>query len=132
MAESSAGCISTFAIAADGALSRHRVFAHLPDGGIPDGICLDDGGGVWTGVPVSLAKLDGYGLGVQRIVEGGTVTHTVPVSAGHRALACVFGGGDQRSLYICTADAVRPDKALAAKAGRVEWVHLEFRGAGLP
>ena len=132
VAESSAGCISTFAIAVDGALSRQRMFAQLPDGGIPDGICLDDSGGVWTGVPVSLANLEGYGLGVQRIVEGGTVTHTVPVSAGHRALACVFGGGDLRSLHICTAGAVRPDQALAVKAGRVERVHLEFRGAGLP
>jgi sugar lactone lactonase YvrE len=132
VAESSAGCISTFAIAADGSLSQHRVFAQLPEGGIPDGICLDDSGGVWAGVPVSLAKLEGHGLGVRRIIEGGMVTHIVPVSAGHRALACVFGGGDRRSLYICTADAVQPDQALAAKAGRVERVHLEFRGAGLP
>jgi sugar lactone lactonase YvrE len=132
VAESSAGRISTFAIVADGSLSGHRVFAQLPDGGIPDGICLDDSGGVWAGVPVSLAGLEGHGLGVQRIVEGGTVTHTIPVSAGHRALACVFGGDDRRSLHICTADVVRPDQAPAAKAGRVERVRLGFRGAGLP
>jgi len=132
VAESSAGCISTFAIAADGLLSGHSVFAQLPDGGIPDGICLDDSGGVWVGVPVSLARLDGHGLGVRRIVAGGGVTHTVPVSAGHRALACVFGGAGRRSLHICTADVVRPDQALAARAGRIERVDIDFRGAGLP
>jgi sugar lactone lactonase YvrE len=132
VAESSAGCIATFAIAADRSLSGHKIFAGLPDGGIPDGICLDDSGGIWACVPVSLAGLEGHGLGVQRIVESGTVTHAVPVSAGRRALACVFGGDDRRSLFICTADAVRPDQARAAKAGRVERVELDFRGAGLP
>ncbi len=132
VAESSAGCISTFAIAGDGTLSDRRVFAQLPDGGIPDGICLDDSGGVWAGVPVSLAKLEGYGLGVQRIVAGGTVTHSVPVSAGHRALACVIGGEDRRSLHICTVDIAHPQHALAAKAGRIERIEIDFRGAGLP
>jgi sugar lactone lactonase YvrE len=132
VAESSAGCVSTFAIAEDGSLSGRRVFAQLPDGGIPDGICLDDGGGVCAGVPVSLNNLEGYGLGVQRIVEGGAVTHTIPISAGHRALACVLGADDRRSLYICTADTVRPDQALAARKGRVERISVEFGGAGLP
>jgi sugar lactone lactonase YvrE len=132
VAESGAGSISTFAIAADGSLSGRRLFAKWPDGGIPDGICLDDGGGVWAAIPVSLAKLDGHGLGVQRIVEGGAVTHAVPVSAGHRALACVFGGDDRRSLHICTVDLFRPEQAWAAKAGRIERVALDFLGAGLP
>jgi len=132
VAESGAGCISAFAIAANGSLSGRRLFAQWPEGGIPDGICLDDAGGLWAAIPVSRANLAGHGLGVQRIVEGGTVTHAVPVSAGHRALACVFGGGDRRSLHICTVDGFHPEQARAALSGRIERVALDFRGAGLP
>lgn len=132
VAESSAGRISTFAIAADGSLSDPRIFAQLPDGGIPDGICVDDSGGVWAAAPVSLANLGGHGLGVLRIVEGGTVTHMVPVSANHRALACAIAGEDRRFLHICTADDFHPEHALALKTGRIERVRVPFQGAGLP
>jgi sugar lactone lactonase YvrE len=132
VAESSAGRITTFAIAANGSLSDQSVFAQLPDGGIPDGICLDTEGGVWMGVPVALTQIEGFGFGVQRIVAGGTVTHRVPVDPGRRALACVFGGDDRRSLYICTATAVHPEQALAQQGGRVERITLNFQGVGLP
>jgi sugar lactone lactonase YvrE len=132
VAESGAGSISAFAIAADGSLSGGRLFAQWPEGGIPDGICLDDTGGLWAAIPVSRDNLHGHGLGVQRIVEGGAVTHTVPVSADRRALACVFGGGDRRMLHICTVDGFHPAEAKAARSGRIERVALDFRGAGLP
>jgi sugar lactone lactonase YvrE len=132
VAESGAGCISTFAVATDGSLSGRRLFAKWPDGGIPDGICLDDDGGLWAAIPVSRGNLEGHGVGVQRIVEGGVVTHQVPVSASHRALACVFGGDDRRSLHICTVDGFHPAQAVAAKSGRIERVALDFHGAGLP
>jgi sugar lactone lactonase YvrE len=132
VAEPGAARLSTFAIAADGSLSDYRTFAQLRDGGVPDGICIDEEGGVWAAVPVSIANLAGHGLGVQRIAEGGEVTHTVPVSAGHRALACCFAGEDRRSLHICTADDFHPEHALALKTGRIERVNVPFQGAGLP
>src|SRR5215831_12109177 len=46
VAESYAKRISAFDIAADGSLSRRRVWADLGDG-VPDGICLDAEGAVW-------------------------------------------------------------------------------------
>jgi sugar lactone lactonase YvrE len=46
VAESYAKWLSAFQIAADGKLSRRRVWADLGDGAL-DGICLDAEGAVW-------------------------------------------------------------------------------------
>ncbi|MEU8820603.1 SMP-30/gluconolactonase/LRE family protein [Actinoplanes sp. NPDC048796] len=75
-----------------GRLSNRRVFAETTS--LPDGICLDTEGGVWTGMPSVPA--------VARIVEGGTVTDVIPFDV-TRALppAVVLGGDDRRTLYIC-------------------------------
>jgi sugar lactone lactonase YvrE len=132
VAESAACRVTTFAIDKEGELSDRRVFGQLAGGGTPDGICLDDSGGVWVGVPVSIEQPGGYGFGVQRVIEGGAVTHTVPVGEDRRALACVFGDDDRRSLYICTGDSHYPEAALLAKKGRIERIRLDFRGAGRP
>ncbi|GAA3383356.1 SMP-30/gluconolactonase/LRE family protein [Cryptosporangium minutisporangium] len=77
--------------AADGTLSNRRTFAAAPF--LPDGICLDDEGGVWAAMPGS-----GY---VVRIVEGGTVTDAVaiPLESGFGS-ACGLGGTDRRTLYV--------------------------------
>ncbi|CAM5645443.1 gluconolactonase [Streptomyces pilosus] len=74
-----------------GRLSGRRVFATTSS--LPDGICLDDEGGVWAGMPAAPA--------VARIVEGGAVTDVVRFDVG-TALppACVLGGPDRRTLYI--------------------------------
>ncbi|MFD5200999.1 SMP-30/gluconolactonase/LRE family protein [Streptomyces sp. NPDC058375] len=75
-----------------GRLSGRRVFATTSS--LPDGICLDDDGGVWAGMPSVPA--------VARFVEGGAVTDIVRF-APESALppACVLGGPDRRTLYIC-------------------------------
>ncbi|MDX3457139.1 SMP-30/gluconolactonase/LRE family protein [Streptomyces sp. ME02-8801-2C] len=75
-----------------GHLSGRRVFASTPS--LPDGICLDDDGGVWAGLPAVPA--------VARLVEGGAITDIVRFDAG-QALppACVLGGPDRRTLFVC-------------------------------
>lgn len=75
-----------------GRLSNRRVFAQTPS--LPDGICLDDEGGVWAGMPAEPA--------VARFVEGGAITDVVRFSP-EEALppACVLGGPDRRTLFIC-------------------------------
>ncbi|MEU6917376.1 SMP-30/gluconolactonase/LRE family protein [Streptomyces olindensis] len=75
-----------------GRLSGRRVFATTPS--LPDGICLDDDGGVWAGMPAVPA--------VARFTEGGVVTDIVPFDAG-QALppACVLGGADRSTLFVC-------------------------------
>ncbi|AQZ62309.1 Gluconolactonase [[Actinomadura] parvosata subsp. kistnae] len=74
-----------------GRLTGRRVFAETPS--LPDGICLDDDGGVWAGMP---------GVAVARFADGGAITDVVPFDpAAALPPACVLGGADRRTLYIC-------------------------------
>lgn len=134
VAESTGMCISAFTIdPATGALSDKRTFATLPDGAIPDGICLDSEGAVWAAAPVRVTA-DGVdaGPGVIRVGPDGRATHIVPVGAGRRALACVLGGEERSDLYICTVADFSGVAAFSEGSGRLERVKVDFRGAGAP
>lgn len=127
VAESTAMRISCFDIdPGTGALSNRRVFASIPDGGIPDGIALDKDGAIWAALPVA-ATATSYaaGPGVVRIEEGGRVTHLAPVGEGRRALACALPAEDQKTLYICTVPDFEGAAAFSQAAGRLERVRLD-------
>ena len=126
VAESTAMRISCFDIdAATGTLSNRRIFGVLPDGGIPDGICLDDEGAVWSAVPVAVTATSfGAGPGVIRMTEGGEATHLVPVAEGRRALACALAGEKGDTLYICTVPDFEGSAAFSQNQGRLERVAL--------
>jgi sugar lactone lactonase YvrE len=66
-----------------------------------------------------------------RVVEGGRVTHDVPLPGRH-SYACMLGGPDRRDLYICTAEHHLPVKTLESRSGRIEVLRAEVPGAGLP
>ena len=91
------------------------------DGAVPDGICLDAEGCIWVAAPTSGAVL--------RLREGGEVTHRIPVE--HEAFACMLGGPERRTLFVCTAASADPGQA-AARTGRIERVEVDVPGAGLP
>lgn len=93
IAESFAARVTAFDIADDGGLSNRRVWA---DGVGPDGICLDAGGAVWTGVGEFGDNLVG------RVREGGEVLERVKLDA--PCFACMLGGEDRRTLFMLTAD----------------------------
>ena len=93
VAETRAGRISAFTIAADGTLSDRRVFAQMD--GAPDGLCLDAEGAVWVG--------NVFNGRFERIVEGGEVVQTIQVADGKWAVACVLGDADRRTLMMLTA-----------------------------
>jgi sugar lactone lactonase YvrE len=93
IAESFAGRLTAFDIADDGSLSNRRVWA---DGVGPDGICVDAGRAVWTGVGQFTDNLVG------RVLEGGDVGERV--HAGAPCFACMLGGEDRRTLFMLTAD----------------------------
>jgi sugar lactone lactonase YvrE len=121
----SGGCrISAFDRDARGNLSNRRLFAQLPDGYYPDGICIDDTGAVWASCC--------WGPGVVRVEEGGKITHLAPSEGKHHPFACVFGGPDRRTLYICTAEGEEPHEAKQRMSSRIEAVEVGFTGAGLP
>ncbi len=121
VAETYAHRLSAFAIGADGSLSRRRIFAALPDC-FPDGICLDAEGAVWVA--------DARGHEVTRLFAGGRVAERIAV--GDRTVfACMLGGPDRRTLFLCTSTGSGP--AMAQKTdGRIEFVRVAVPGTGLP
>ncbi len=114
--------LTSFDIGADGGLSGRAVFAQL-DGVWPDGICLDAEGAIWVA--------DARGGRVVRVMEGRGVVQTIAMAEGRQAFACMLGGADRRTLYLCTATASGPGMA-AKRDGAIEAVRVEVAGAGLP
>ena len=121
VAESMASRLTAFDIAADGSLAERRVFAQL-ERKIPDGICLDEEGAIWLASPFSNECL--------RVHQGGQISATVKVAT--QAFACMLGGPDRKTLFICTAEDSDPVKCVASRSGRIEYVQVDVAGAGLP
>ena len=117
--------MTAFSVDGSGRLSDRRVFAQLPDGHAPDGMCLDGQGAVWVAAVTRDVFL--------RVAEGGEVLDRVPVPGGRHAIACVLGGPDRRSLMMLTAETYgEADRSRALRSARVEQVRVEVAGAGLP
>jgi sugar lactone lactonase YvrE len=98
-----------------GNLSERRVWAELPAGGSPDGICLDEGNGCWVASPTSKEVI--------RLTEGATkdgkgATHRIPTQ--QMCLACMLGGKDGKTLFICTAPSTKKPVCEAERKGRIE------------
>ena len=121
VAETFGGRLTAFDVAEDGSLHDRRIWAQL-EGVAPDGICLDEEGAIWVASPI------GEG-GVLRVREGGEVTDRIAVE--HEAFACMLGGPDRRTLFICTSPDSDPAKTIDCR-GRIEMVDVDVAGAGLP
>lgn len=114
--------LTSFDIGADGGLSNRRVFWQFDDV-FPDGICLDAEGGIWVADP--------RGHRAVRAIEGKGIVQTIRMAEGRHAFACMLGGEDRRTLYICTSTASGP--AMAEKRdGAIEAIRVEVAGVGLP
>ncbi|MDX1383082.1 MAG: SMP-30/gluconolactonase/LRE family protein [Thermoanaerobaculia bacterium] len=97
---------------------RRAAFAH-PSQGSPDGLAVDEEGGVWVAC---------YGGGcVQRFGPDGepSLTVTVPASA---VTSLCFGGADRRDLYVVTADNLED----ASRAGTIFRTHADVAGLAVP
>ncbi len=121
IAETYAQRLTAFDLGPDGALANRRLFAAL-DGIYPDGICLDAEGAVWVA--------DARGPRVVRVLDGGRIARTI--ATGERnTYACMLGGADRRTLFICTNTGSGPGMA-AKRDGRIEMIRVEVPGAGWP
>lgn len=125
VAEPGAGRLSTFTVTGDELVDRRTTpLEKAPDAAhvTPDGICLDADGAVWAADPL--------GRRVIRVLEG-TITDDVPVPDSH-PLACVLGGPDRRTLYVCIAQEHHKPTRTGTPTGRVLSFEADVPGEGRP
>ncbi|MEU4673228.1 SMP-30/gluconolactonase/LRE family protein [Amycolatopsis sp. NPDC023774] len=128
--------VTAFDVADDGSLSNRRIWAQFGD--VPtgedlpaaiaqvvvgaDGCCLDAEGALWIA--------DAVGARVIRVREGGEITGEIPTGTG--VFACMLGGADGRTLYLCTAPDFDENARKNAREGRLATVRVDVPHAGLP
>jgi sugar lactone lactonase YvrE len=122
VAESVGRRLTAFDIEPGGALTGRRVFADGLDGP-PDGIALDNEGGVWAAM--TLANQ------FQRITDGGEITDRINI--GERiAIACALGGPEQKTLFLLSSTDAYPQRLIGTKLSRVDTLTVEIPGTGRP
>ncbi len=119
--ESAARRLSAFDIAPDGTLSNRRVWAEIAPA-LPDGICLDAEGAIWSSSPYTNETI--------RVFEGGRVAETIKTD--QMSIACALGGPDRKTLFLLTAPSTDPDKCRDTHGSRIEIAQVEVGGAGWP
>ena len=122
VAETLSNILTAFDRRTDGTLSNRRVYAAL--GKVtPDGICLDQAGGIW----VSSFQTGEF----VRVLEGGEITARVDVGE-RRAVACQLGGDDGCTLFCLTLEGRLDDTVQDRRGARIETVRVQVPGAGSP
>jgi sugar lactone lactonase YvrE len=128
--------ITAFDIGPDGALTNRRVWASfgaLPTDRdlqaalgqlavAPDGCGLDAEGGLWVA--------DALAGRVLRLQQGGNVLEELPVGTG--VFACMLGGQDGRTLFLCTAPDFDRTARSAAREARLLSCRVDVPHAGRP
>jgi sugar lactone lactonase YvrE len=128
--------ITAFDIGADGALGNRRVWASfgaLPTDRdlqaalgqlvvAPDGCGLDAEGALWVA--------DALAGRVLRIRRGGEILEELPVGTG--VFACMLGGDDGRTLFLCTAPDFDRTARSAAREARLLSCRVDVPHAGRP
>ena len=89
----------------------------------PNDLVFDSAGGIWVASPMS-------GGEVLRVVEGGDVTHRI--RARNEPFACMLGGEDRRTLFVCSADNAEVDHCRDHATGAIEIARVDWPAAGLP
>lgn len=124
VAETFAARLTAFDIDADsGDLMNRRVWAQFSRDVYPDGICADVLGRVWTPSPATREIL--------LVSEGGEIVERRSTGE-RRAMACVLGGVDRRTLFLCTALSSDIARCAQAAGARIEALAVETPGGGRP
>ena len=122
VAESSASRLTVFEIDDEGALHGRRLFADL-GASVADGICLDAEGAVWIADPLHNEVL--------RVACGGRVLQRRSTGT-EGAFACVLGGEDGRTLYVCTYSEAASMDPSGPPVGRIVASVVDVPSAGSP
>jgi sugar lactone lactonase YvrE len=128
--------VTAFDIAADGTLANRRTwakFGELPGDRelgkllaqvvvAPDGCCLDADGAMWIA--------DGLSGRVIRVRQGGEIVDEI--QAGTGVFACMLGGADGRTLFICAAPDFQEEARKNAREASLMTARVGTPRAGLP
>jgi sugar lactone lactonase YvrE len=129
--------ISAFDVADDGTLENRRTWASFgppADGpeiadfvaggpGAPDGLCADEEGAIWLA--------DALGARVLRVRESGEVLDEIS-TGGPGVFACMLGGEDRRTLYLCVAPSFAEHERRDTRDAQLLSCRVDVPGAGLP
>jgi len=121
IAETFAHRISAFGLDVGGRVSSRRLWAELGKH-TPDGICMDAEAALWVASPGTKTLF--------RVEQGGGILDRCTTRG--TPYACMLGGEDRRTLYICTSETDDPQEATKQRSGRIEQVRVAVAGAGLP
>ena len=127
VAEPGGARLRRFTIEPDGTLVGEEIVT--PQGGddapvvIPDGICLDDQGGIWVADPVYARVL--------RVGPDGSTDVVIPFAQGH-PLACVLGGPGRRTLFVAVGNITSKSELAPQPGGCLMSVEVDHAGAGRP
>jgi sugar lactone lactonase YvrE len=105
VAETFAHRISSFGLDARGRMTSRRLWAGLGEH-TPDGICMDVDGALWVASPVTGTLM--------RVKQGGTILDWCRTRG--TPYACMLGGDDRRTLYVCTSETDDPREAAKRKS----------------
>ncbi|MDT0304945.1 SMP-30/gluconolactonase/LRE family protein [Streptomonospora wellingtoniae] len=136
VAETFAGRLTAFDIDEDGGLGNRRVWAQFcptprtDDVGraveeldvAPDGLCADAAGALWVA--------DALHGRVLRVREGGEILEEIATGTG--VFACMLGGDDGRTLFLCTAPSFAEHERRAAREAELRAVRVDVAHDGLP
>lgn len=128
--------VTAFDVEPDGSLSNRRdwaTFGGLPTSSVlgevlpnlavaPDGCGLDAEGCLWLA--------DAVGARVLRVREGGEVVEEIHVDTG--VYACMLGGSDGRTLFLCCAPDFDEHARSAAREAELRSVRVDVPHAGTP
>jgi len=94
--ESGTGRVETFRFdPAGGAIADRRTLVHPePTEGVPDGLTVDEEGGIWVAL--------WGGWAVNRYAPGGSLLASLRLPV-ERPTSCAFGGPDRSTLFVTTA-----------------------------
>jgi|688.fasta_scaffold207987_2 sugar lactone lactonase YvrE len=129
IAESAAARITGFTRTPTGELTDRQVYAELqpsadgPSFAPPDGICLDAEGAVWVADPI--------GCRVFRALPGGETTDEYKLT-GLVPVACVLGGQNRHTLFVCAAADWKREEVRKAPTGVILAIDVSIGGVGKP
>jgi sugar lactone lactonase YvrE len=124
--DSGSGCVDAFAYdSSTGAISERRTLVRVDQPGVvPDGLTVDEQGGIWVAL--------WGGAAVNRYGPDGSLLASLPIPV-ERPTSCAFGGPELATLFVTSARAGLDETALDRQpdAGRVFAIE-ELGVRGLP